>query len=145
MTQSPLISPQTRRLLLLLTAACLLLAAIAAPLLGQHAALAMLDRLDPGAWELRTRNGEAEPNRLCFGDARRLIQLRHPGAACDRFIIEDLPERITVQYTCPGRGYGRTTIRRDNAQSVMIDTQGIAGGMPFEFVIRARRVGNCPS
>jgi hypothetical protein len=58
-------------------------------------------------------------------------------------VIEDRPDVVTVQYTCRGRGYGRTTIRRENAQLVQIDTQGIAEGLPFEFSAEARRVGAC--
>ena len=126
-----------------LGAAGVALAACAAPALGQRTALAMLDRIQPGAWELRARDAALTTSRLCLGDTRRLIQLRHPDAACDRFVIEDLPERVTVQYTCPGRGYGRTTIRRENAQIVQIETQGIADGLPFEFAAEARRIGNC--
>jgi hypothetical protein len=48
-----------------------------------------------------------------------------------------------VQYTCRGRGYGRTHIRRETSRLVQIDTQGIADGRPFAFAAEARRVGDC--
>ena len=48
-----------------------------------------------------------------------------------------------VQYTCRGKGYGRTQIRRESNRLVQIDSQGIADGLPFSFSAEARRVGDC--
>ena len=42
--------------------------------------LAMLDRIEPGLWELKMRDG-GRSERLCLNDGRRLIQLRHPQVA----------------------------------------------------------------
>ncbi len=117
-------------------------AGIAVPLLAQAPALAMLDRLDRGSWELRVR-GEGETSRICIDDGRKFIQLRHSGERCRRVVVEDSPSQVTVQYTCPGKGYGRTQIRRETDSLVQIDSQGIAGGLPFAFAAEARRVGNC--
>ena len=74
---------------------------------------------------------------------RRLIQLRHPDASCDKVVVQDSPSEVTVQYTCRGRGYGRTHIRKETNRLVQIDSQGIANGLPFEFNAEARRVGDC--
>lgn len=119
--------------------------AVAAPAAGQKPALAMLDQLDKGRWELRTRGEDAGIQRLCLSDARRLIQLRHPAANCDRLIVDDNPNQVTVQYTCRGQGYGRTHIRRETSRLIQIDSQGIADGLPFSFAAEARRVGDCTS
>lgn len=118
------------------------LAAFAAPVMGQRPALAMLNQLDAGRWELRNREG-GPVERICLPDTRRLIQLRHPSAACDRLVVDDAATEVTVQYTCRGRGYGRTHIRRENSRLVQIDTQGIADGLPFAFAAEARRIGDC--
>lgn len=107
--------------------------------------LAMLDELQGGDWELRSRDQGGQPRRICMHDARRLIQLRHPGESCSRIVVEDTPEQVTVQYTCPGRGYGRTQIRRETEALLQIDSQGIAQGRPFAFAIEARRLGACAS
>jgi len=107
--------------------------------------LAMLDQLQSGDWELRSRDEGGQPRHICMHDARRLIQLRHPGEICSRIVVEDEPEQVTVQYTCPGRGYGRTQIRRETEALLQIDSQGIAQGRPFSFAIEARRVGPCAS
>jgi hypothetical protein len=117
--------------------------ALAAPVWGQRPELAMLDQLEHGRWELRVRGQDGAAERVCLDDGRRLIQLRHRGSTCTRQVVEDSSNAVTVQYTCRGQGYGRTTIRRETSRLVQIDTQGIADGMPFAFAAEARRVGDC--
>jgi len=118
------------------------LAAFAAPTAAQRPALAMLGQLEAGRWELRPREGGAV-ERICLPDNRRLIQLRHPADACERLVVDDEASAVTVQYTCRGRGYGRTHIRRETNRLVQIDTQGIADGLPFAFAAEARKIGDC--
>lgn len=119
------------------------LAGLAVPAQGQGPALAMLDQLDTGRWEMRLRDPGNPTERLCVANGRRFIQLRHPESNCERFIVQDGPNDVTVQYTCRGRGYGRTHIRRETSRLVQIESQGIAAGLPFEFSAEARRVGDC--
>lgn len=118
---------------------------LAAPALGQRSGLAMLDQIEPGRWEIRPRDGTQRAYPICVDDGRELIQLRHEALPCERQIVEDGRDAVTVQYTCRGRGYGRTSIRRETPRLVQIQTQGIAEGLPFEFAAEARRVGNCAS
>lgn len=119
-----------------------LLVAFSAPASGQRPALAMLNDLDAGRWELRVRD-DGSVERICLPNVKRLIQLRHPADACDRLIVTDAASEVTVQYTCRGRGYGRTHIRRETSRLIQLDTQGIADGLPFAFAAEARRVGDC--
>lgn len=114
-----------------------------APAMGAGPSLAMLDGLEGGRWELRPRDGGAAPQRICLTNGRGLIQLRHPGADCVQFVLEDTATQVVVQYTCKGRGYGRTQIKRESSRLVQIESQGIAGGLPFEFEAEARRIGDC--
>jgi hypothetical protein len=116
-------------------------AATAVP--AQAPSLAMLDRLEKGSWQLRERGKDAVLQTMCIGDARRMIQIEHPQSNCSRYVIEDTPASVTVHYTCPGAGHGRTTIRSETNRLVQIDTQGIAGGRPFSQAIEARRTGAC--
>ncbi len=102
----------------------------------------MLDKLEKGEWELRFRDGAAS-KRICLRSGRELIQLRHNATNCSRYVVEDGASEITVQYTCPGDGYGRTNIRRETNALVQIDGQGIKGSTPFQFAAEARRVGAC--
>ena len=120
-----------------------LVAAAAVPVVGQERSLAMLDRLDHGAWELRFRGNDDGLRRICLMDGNDLIQLQHPRAKCSRIVIEDTPSEVTVQYTCAGKGYGRTNIRRESSRLIQIDSQGIANGLPFAFAAEARMVGSC--
>lgn len=130
-------SPLTRILLVALGVA----GASAVP--AQAPSLAMLDRLEKGSWQLRERGSNAVVQTMCLGDARRMIQLYHPRGSCSRYVIEDRPDAVTVHYTCPGAGHGRTTIRSETNRLVQIDTQGIAEGRPFSQAIEARRTGAC--
>lgn len=110
---------------------------------AQAPSLAMLDGLEKGSWQLRERGSDAVLQTVCVGDARRMIQIQHPRANCSRYIIEDTPKSVTVHYTCPGAGHGRTSIRNETNRLVQIDTQGIADGKPFSQAIEARRAGPC--
>ncbi len=110
---------------------------------GQRNSLAMLDQIEAGRWEIRLRDATRRTYPVCVGNGRQLIQLRHEALACDRVIVDDRPDEVTVQYTCRGRGYGRTSIRRETNRLLQIETQGIAEGLPFEFAAEARRTGSC--
>ena len=113
-----------------------------APASAQGPSLAMLDQLDPGNWELRFRPGN-KLERLCLHDGRDLIQLRHHQKGCSQFVVEDTADRVTVQYTCRGGGYGRTYIRRETNTLAQIQSQGIVDGLPFDITAEARLVGRC--
>lgn len=111
-------------------------------LAAQGDALGMLAKLQRGQWSVVSRDGG--PSRtICLGDTAQLIQLQHAGSACSRYVVEDAADKVTVQYTCRGNGYGRTSIRRETAGLVQIESQGIAGGLPFQFKAEARRTGAC--
>lgn len=114
------------------------------PAAAQSPGLAMLSTLERGQWQLRDRDDATAPARhLCLGDARQLLQLQHDRAQCSRYVIEDQPRSVTVHYTCPGAGHGRTTIRKETGRLVQIDTQGIVNGAPFSMAYEARRIGQC--
>jgi hypothetical protein len=109
---------------------------------AQGDALAMLTGLQRGKWVVASRDGG--PSRtLCLGDPAQLVQLRHAGDACSRYVVEDAADKVTVQYTCKRNGYGRTSIRKETASLVQIESQGIEGGLPFQFKAEARRTGAC--
>ncbi|PZQ21623.1 MAG: hypothetical protein DI569_11340 [Sphingopyxis macrogoltabida] len=110
---------------------------------AQAPSLTMLDGLEKGSWQLRERGKDGVLQTLCLGDGRRLIQVHHPRSNCSRYVIDDTPASVTVHYTCPGAGHGRTTIRNETNRLVQIDTQGIAEGRPFSQAIEARRTGGC--
>ena len=110
---------------------------------AQLPALGMLARLDRGQWTVTPDDG-SPPRRICLGSAVQLIQLGHGARVkCTRLVEEDEAGKVTVQYTCRGNGFGRTTVRRETDALVQIESQGIAGGRPFQFKAEARRTGAC--
>ena len=126
-----------------LAMAVALWAALAVPAASQRPALAMLDQIEAGRWEIRLRDGSRRTYPICLDNGRKLIQLRHEALNCERLVVDDQADQVTVQYTCRGRGYGRTSVRRETGRLVQIETQGIADGLPFQFAAEARRMGDC--
>lgn len=115
---------------------------LAVPVLAQGNGLAMLGSLSKGEWTIRQRGGAPE-RKICVKSGAELIQLMHRENGCSQFVVEDGAARVTVQYTCPGNGYGRTSIRRETPALVQLESQGIEGKMPFQLTAEARRTGTC--
>lgn len=117
------------------------LALIGLPLAASPPELGMLTGLAKGKWELRVR-GEGSRT-VCVRKGPEFIQIKHADSRCSRFIVDDAPTDVTVQYTCRGNGYGRTHIRKESDKLVQIDSTGIHNGAPFDLSAEARHVGSC--
>ena len=104
--------------------------------------LEALSRLERGRWQIGDAQGGASRS-VCVGDPLALVQLEHRGVSCDREVVASEASAATVQYTCPGRGFGHTSIRVETPRLARIDTQGLVDGRPFAYRAEARRVGNC--
>ncbi|HVQ08459.1 MAG TPA: hypothetical protein VMS43_08480 [Allosphingosinicella sp.] len=116
---------------------------VAAPGGSQPAgAPAMLARLETGQWELRGP-GNNRIASICLGNPILLTQPQHGGANCARDVVAADATSMTVNYSCPGVGRGRTTIRFETPRLVQIDSQGLYRGAPFALRAEARRVGAC--
>ncbi len=103
----------------------------------------VLATIEPGRWQLSDTDGNAVRN-LCVRDPRALLQLGHAETVqCSRVVVGQGPRELTVHYTCPGAGHGRTTIGLVTPRSITLETQGIAGGLPFQQNYAGRRVGDC--
>jgi hypothetical protein len=135
-------SARYSRLIVLSSVLCGALAGLAIPALAQGNGLAMLGALSKGEWTIKYRDGTAD-RKICLRSGQELIQLRHRETGCNQFVVEDGAAKVTVQYTCSGNGYARTSIRRETASLVQLESQGIHGGMPFQFIAEARRTGSC--
>lgn len=112
------------------------------PLMAQTGGAVMLGQLTKGEWTIRFRDGLPE-RKICVRSGHELVQLKHKARNCSRFVVEDGANEVTVQYTCLGDGYGRTSIRRETSSLVQIESQGIAGDLPFQMIAEARRTGAC--
>ncbi len=116
------------------------------------AAMPQLQRINamttvqPGLWAIHALDrGESDVPAFCVADTTRLLQFRHPGQTCSRFVIADTARVATIQYSCPGAGWGRTSVRIISPEQLRLDTQGIADNAPFALAAEARRVGDCNS
>jgi hypothetical protein len=118
-------------------------AGIAVPAPAQTPTLAGLSKLETGNWELRVRGDGGAVRNLCLADARQLLQLRHPGRSCSRFVVTDTAAQVVVTYDCAEAGNGRTDLRIETPRLVQIQSQGIANSAPFDFSMEARRTGAC--
>lgn len=105
--------------------------------------LAVFRTVEPGLWLFRERASRAAPRRVCVGDPLAVMQLRHPGIVCSRYLIENEAGRAAVHYTCPGAGYGRSELRAETPKLVQLHTQGLAGGAPFDMNLEGRHAGPC--
>lgn len=137
MTDRPNISPVG-----IVAALGMIAIGFAIPAAAQSDSLTMLSGLTKGEWTIKHRDGSAD-RKICVETGLELIQLRHSESDCSRFVVEDGANKVTVQYTCPGNGYGRTNIRKETGALVQIESQGIASGLPFQFAAEARRTGSC--
>ena len=116
--------------------------AVAAPVLAFSVPkVEALAKLEPGRWQLREPDG-AERS-ICLADPAALMQLEHEGVTCDREVLASESGAATVEYSCPGRGFGRTSIRVETPRLARIDTQGLADGRPFAYRVEARKTGGC--
>ncbi len=117
-------------------------ALLVAPVVAQAPALAMLDRIERGLWDVRYRDGTPAGS-VCVRTGREFIQLRHPDRTCSQYVVEDSQSQVSVQYTCPGAGYGLTNIRRESGSLLQIKGSGLTSSQPFDFTAEARKVGPC--
>ncbi|HEX6376596.1 MAG TPA: hypothetical protein VFZ91_12850 [Allosphingosinicella sp.] len=117
--------------------------AVAAPVFALALpGLEALSQLERGRWQLRDSAG-GPARSVCLGDPIALVQLEHRDASCGREVVASEANGATVQYTCPGHGFGHTSIRVETPRLARIDTQGLIDGRPFSYRVEARKVGSC--
>lgn len=123
--------------------AALVMAGGAAMAASDSGASVALSRIERGQYEISVVGSTATPRSVCIADPAILLQMQHPGVACARFVMADGPDGTTVSYRCASGGHGRTVVTITTPRSFDIDTQGIAGGAPFDLNYQGRRVGAC--
>jgi hypothetical protein len=122
-----------------------LLAALAAAALPAALGAANDDPLallESGKWSVKSNDG-ASSRELCLGDPAQLVRLEHPGMACKDDSVAGEARGVTIQYSCPGHGFGHTTLRIETPRVATIETQGLVDGRPFAYRGTARKLGPC--
>ncbi|MCP3730112.1 hypothetical protein M9978_06680 [Sphingomonas sp. MG17] len=110
---------------------------------AQSGGLAALGKIERGEWSLRAPDGSTRS--ICITDPQMLLQLRHRGVACQRFVVENGTMGGRVTYSCPGVGNGDTRITVETPRLIRLETQGISRGLPFTEEYEGRRTGACAS
>jgi hypothetical protein len=121
------------------------LACAAAPalaLVGDRAA-DVLAKLERGRWQVRSASQAAVQHSVCLGDPALLLQLEHGLQGCTQQRVATSERNATVEYVCPGRGFGHSTIRIETSTAATIDTQGFVDGHPFSYRATARKLSDC--
>jgi hypothetical protein len=95
-----------------------------------------------GLWEVSRSATGARPTKIC-APAALFAQWEHRQAQCKRTVISSGPADAVITYTCRGGDFGRSNVRVITPRTLRIETQGISQGFPFNYVLHARRVGNC--
>jgi hypothetical protein len=98
-----------------------------------------------GLWEVSHSATGANPEKSCVPQAAVLAQWEHRHAQCTRVVISSTATDAIIHYTCPGGGFGHSQIHVLTPRTLRIQTQGISGGYPFNYVLHARRMGECPT
>jgi hypothetical protein len=118
-----------------LTAGSLMLLAAANP--------AALSQAQPGVWEISGAPGTNGPVRQCLADLSALARYEHRTNNCVAKVSKDGGTSASIEYTCGGAGFGHSEIDMLTPRSLRISTQGISGGLPFNYVLQAHRVDDC--
>jgi hypothetical protein len=120
----------------------ILASAIALPALAA-APPSALSQVSGGLWEVSGVPGAEAPQRQCVVDVLVLAQYEHRGKTCSRSVLSDKDASALISYTCGGAGFGQSQVDVLTPRSLRISTQGISNQLPFNYVIQARRIGDC--
>lgn len=113
--------------------------------LGAFQAPAALHQASPGLWEIAGIPGSKSPLHECFADVMVLAQFEHRHRNCSRNVVSDSGNTTVIHYSCSGGDFGDSRLTVITPRSMRIETQGISQQLPFNYVLQARRIGECAS
>jgi hypothetical protein len=103
-----------------------------------------LAQVQPGLWEISGAPGSKVPIRQCVADIATLARFEHRGKNCTARVLKSAGTTTSIDYSCGGAGFGHSDLELITPRSLRISTQGISGGLPFNYVLQARRIDDCP-
>ena len=98
----------------------------------------------PGLWEISASGGKVLA-RQCVAEIAALARFEHRGKLCSARVLKSSGSSAAIEYSCGGAGFGHSDIAVLTPRSLRISTQGISDGLPFNYLLRARRIGDCPN
>ena len=115
----------------------------AAILVGAAQLPPIFAQAQPGLWEISGAPGAKVPARQCVADIATLARFEHRSSNCTTKIVGETANSVDVDYSCGGAGFGHSDVELVTPRSLRISTQGISDGLPFNYVLQARRVDDC--
>jgi hypothetical protein len=103
-----------------------------------------LAQAQPGLWEISGAPGTHSPIRQCVSTVAALARFEHRLKSCSAKLLKDSGVSAEVDYSCGGGEFGHSKIDVLTPRSLRISTQGISNGLPFNYVLQAHRVDDCP-
>jgi hypothetical protein len=97
-----------------------------------------------GYWEVTGVPGAKAPIRQCLSDVSVLARFEHRAHHCSQKVTSDSQSSVVIDYSCGGSGFGHSRVDLITPRSLRIETQGISNQLPFNYVLQARRIGDCP-
>jgi hypothetical protein len=123
-------------------AVCAVLAGAAVALVAAASPVA-LSQVQPGLWEISGAPGTSAPLHQCIADLATLARFEHRASNCTAKVSKAAGAIEAIDYSC-GRGeFGHSEIEVITPRSLRISTQGISRGLPFNYVLQARRLDDC--
>jgi hypothetical protein len=116
----------------------------AAAALSAAVAPSVFTEAQPGMWEISGAPGAKVPVRSCVADIAALARFEHRASNCTARVISASASSANVDYSCGGSEFGHSEVELLTPRSLRISTQGISGGLPFNYVLQARRIDDCP-
>ncbi len=102
-----------------------------------------LAQAQPGLWEISGAPGTKAPVRQCVSNVVALARFEHRARNCGVKILKNSGNFTSLEYNCGSAGFGHSEIEVLTPRSLRISTQGISGGLPFNYVLQAHRIDDC--
>lgn len=118
-------------------------AGAAALVLGAAQLPSALAQAQPGLWEIIGVPGSAAAVRQCVADVAVLARFEHRARNCSATVLRDAGASAAIDYSCGPAGFGHSQVAVLTPRSIRVETQGISDGLPFNYVLQARRIGEC--
>jgi hypothetical protein len=103
-----------------------------------------LVQAQPGVWEISGAPGSKAPVRQCIADLAVLARFEHRANSCTAKVLKTSGSTTAIEYSCGGAGFGHSEVQAITPRALRISTQGISNGLPFNYVLQAHRIDDCP-
>lgn len=123
--------------------ALLVALSLTVPAMASAPALKALSGWRGGQWRAGEIGGGHPGTPQCLRQPDAVLLAGRSNAGCQFSVIQDDANAGVVTYRCSDGRQGRTEVRRDTADLLTVDAQGVENGRPFASRMEWSRAGNC--